>query len=179
MKTFGFTNIEVAPEELIYAYKDEIFPEYLPALKLALGIDVSLEECNDYKLSENQKLLCEAAFRAVEGDSEALESVKEFLGRVLGRVSEEMYRLVKDLDAKSLIQLIAPFTSNRFAFMLYNLVNGNEDLAKIHAKAASLALEFRRYAYASKLFKDVYELCCDVGNEEFKLALLKLFYYIF
>ena len=176
MKTFGFTNIEVAPEELIYAYKDEIFPEYLPALKLALGIDVSLEECNDYKLSENQKLLCEAAFRAVEGDSEALESVKEFLGRV----SEEMYRLVKDLDAKSLIQLIAPFTSNTgFAFMLYNLVNGNEDLAKIHAKAASLALEFRRYAYASKLFKDVYELCCDVGNEEFKLALLKLFYYIF
>jgi len=176
MKTFGFTNIEVAPEELIYAHKDEIFPAYLPALKLALGIDVSLEECNDYKLSENQKLLCEAAFRAVEGDSEALESVKEFLGRV----SEEMYRLVKDLDAKSLIQLIAPFTSNTgFAFMLYNLVNSNEDLAKIHAKAASLALAFRGYAYASKLFKDVYELCCDVGNEEFKLALLKLFYYIF
>jgi len=174
IKTFGFTNIEVTSEELIYAYKDRIYQTFLPALKLALGIDVSLEECNKYTYFENQELLCEAAFRAVEGDGEALGFVKRFLGEESG----EMHRLVEDLDAKLLIQLIAPRTSRAsFAFMLYNLVNGNEDLAKKLAKYKSLLLTFEGYEYPSKLFRDVYELCCDVGNEEFKLALLKLYYY--
>jgi len=189
MKTFGFTNIEVTPEELIYAYSDHINRSLLPALKLALGIDASLEECNEYTRSENQELswyfkslksLCEKVFRAVEGDSEALEFVDVLKLKGFQILDEEieMYRLVKDLDVKSYIELGAPITSNaRFAFMLYNLVNGNEDLAKRHAKAASLGLAFSGYAYPSKLFRDVYELCCDVGNEKFRLALLKLFYY--
>jgi hypothetical protein len=61
----------------------------------------------------------------------------------------------------------------QFALMLYTLVNGDIELVK---KRAQLGLEVFP-GLTGRLFGDVYEACCDVNSEGFKLALLKLYYF--
>jgi hypothetical protein len=65
------------------------------------------------------------------------------------------------------------------AFMLYSLINGNMDLAKGYALLGSIDYSTES-KLLSRLFREAYDSCCDIGDEKFKkfkLALLKLFYY--
>jgi len=58
--------------------------------------------------------------------------------------------------------------------MLYALINGNKELAK------ALALDGATYTYYGKLlgrlFLEVYKECCDLGKDEFRLAIARLFF---
>jgi KaiC/GvpD/RAD55 family RecA-like ATPase len=166
LRLLGFTKVaEVKPKELIDAYKDHIRPYFLPALKLTLGIEASVKECESLENLDR----CIYAFLAVKGNSYALTMLRNSL-------NAERLKLVQELDGKALVQLLAPMTSDcRFALMLYALVNGNAELAKKHAWWGSEEYG-EKNRLVGRLFGDVYEICCDVNSEGFKLALLKLYH---
>jgi KaiC/GvpD/RAD55 family RecA-like ATPase len=168
LRLLGFTKVaEVKPEELIDAYKDDIFSPFLPALKLTLDIEASIEECEALKYRN----ICIYAFLAVKGNNDALTKLKSPLNDLL---DVKLREFVQRLDGKALVQLLAPMIPRcRFALMLYALVNGNIELAKKHAQWGS-----EEYRLVGKLFGDVYGACCDVSSEGFKLALLKLYHNI-
>jgi tetratricopeptide (TPR) repeat protein len=163
IKLSRYTKVdEVKPKELIDVYKDHIYPYLLPALKLALGIEASIEECEFLEDHD----ICRYAFLAVKGNSDALTVLKNSL-------SVEILKLVQGLDGKALVQLLAPMTWRcRLALMLYALVSGNVELVKKHAQLGS---EVFRGLLVGKLFGDVYEACCDANSERFKWALLQLY----
>jgi uncharacterized protein YoxC/energy-coupling factor transporter ATP-binding protein EcfA2 len=188
LRLLGFTKVaEVKPEELIDAYEDNIFPLFLPALKLTLGIEASDKECEFFNkpliiifqlsgTKANVKVrseefdyyrdICRYAFSAVKGNSDALTKLRDSL-------QVEILKLAQGLDGKALVQLLAPKTSRcRLALMLYALVSGNAELAKKHAQRGS-----EEYRLVGRLFGNVYEACCDVSSEGFKLALLKLYHW--
>jgi hypothetical protein len=152
LKILDYTRTEISSREIVDAYSDSTYPQFLPALKLVLGIE-----------ADHDKL-------AVKGIEVAIR-FKDWV-----RHSQyEVYERVKDLDAKLLVQLLAPKNSEaRLAFMLYSLANGDTDLARIHALLGSREAESE---LLSRLFKEAYDSCCNTGDEGFKLALLKLFYY--
>jgi hypothetical protein len=126
LRLLGFTKVaEVKPEELINAYEDGIKPYFLPALKLTLGIEASVEECETLKTLEDRSKR-KYAFLLAKGNSDALTRLRNSL-------NVEMLKLVQGLDGKALVQLLAPMRSEcRLALMLYALVNGNIELAKKH-----------------------------------------------
>jgi hypothetical protein len=158
--------------EIVNAFNDDIRSWFLPALKLALGIEASVKECSP--LMDGDKLKCVVAFEAVKGDSRAIKMLKEWLMNELG---SELYKFVEDLDGKSLVQLLASIPSNTcLAFMFYSLANGDTDLARRHALLSSRDCESM---LLSRLFEESQKYCCDISDEGFKLALLKLFYYHF
>jgi hypothetical protein len=171
LKILGYTGTEISSREIIDAYSDSIYPQFLPALKLALGVEADHNECEqhgDYK----GLLVCGYAFLAVKGNKEAMKMLKDW---VWYRLGSKFYERVKDLDAKLLVQLLAPaYSAARLAFMLYSLINGNTDLARRHALLGSMEVVSKLLI---RLFREAYDSCCDIGDEGFKLALLKLFYY--
>jgi hypothetical protein len=61
--------------EIVNAFNDDIRSWFLPALKLALGIEASVKECSP--LMDGDKLKCVVAFEAVKGDSRAIKMLKE------------------------------------------------------------------------------------------------------
>jgi len=153
-------RIVVAPRELIKAFKDEIYSEFLPALLPTLcatspisGFDVM------WLRGEMVDLLKGHGF-----DSESLND--EFRG------------LVDGLDGKSLVQLSAPRTSMaQLAFMLYALINGYEKLVKAYALIGAKKVSDK---LLTRLFLDVYRACeqgCDLSNENLRQAITKLFLY--
>jgi hypothetical protein len=167
LRLLGFSKVnEVKPEELIDAYKDYIEPYFLPALKLALGIEASVEECKFLNLEDLN--LCIYALLAVKGNNYALKKLRD-------SPNVKVLKLVQGLDGKASVQLFAyrdPVV--RIPLILYNLINGNADLARKHAQWGKE--EIYESELGSRLFGDVYEACCDVNSEGFKLALLKLYY---
>jgi hypothetical protein len=177
LKILGYTKIEISSREIVNAFNDDIRSRFLPALKLALGIEASVEkECVHLEHSVKQLLLCVDAFLAVKGNSVAIRMLKEkWLKDELGlEFYLEFYKFVEDLDVKSLVQLLAPtFSDAVLAFMLYSLANGDTDLARRHALLGSIAVDM----LLSRLFREAHDSCCNTGDEKFKLALLKLFYY--
>jgi len=173
LKILGYTKTGISSREIVKAFNDDISSRFLPALKLALGIEADVEkECAHLEHSVKQLLLCVDAFLAVKGNSVAIKMLKEWLMDERGL---EFYKLVEDLDGKSLVQLLAPKTSNaQLAFMLYSLANGDTDLARGYALLGSIDYKSKPL---SRLFEEPQKHCCDVSDERFKLALLKLFYY--
>jgi tetratricopeptide (TPR) repeat protein len=170
LRLLGFAKevAEIKPEELIESFgaNNGIYNEFLPALKLALGIKASVEECESIK-DLDERLKCIDAFLAVKGNSYALEELKK------KSLNVELLEIAQGLDGKELVQLLAPKTAaSRLAFMLYALVNGNVKLAKKHAHLVSKMFPGLR----GKLFRDAYESCCDISSERFKLVLLKLYH---
>jgi len=141
-------RIVVAPRELIKAFKDEMYSGLLPALRV-----------NDFRVSLNKK---SGLF-------------KEF-GVNVDKLFDEFMELVGGLDGKSLVQLLAPKSSRaRLALMLYALINGDEKLAKAHALRGAVTLSDK---LPTRLFLDVYRACeqgCDLGNEDLRQAVTKLF----
>jgi hypothetical protein len=174
LRLLGFTNVtEFKPKELIDVYEAHIYPYFLPALKLALDIEASDEECEALEYRD----ICRYAFLAVKGNNDTLTALKIPLNNLLRKKIQndvEIFKLLQELDGKALAQLLAPMSSEcQLALMLYTLVSGNAELAKKHALWGSKVL----IGSFGRLFSDVYGACCGVTSEGFKLALLKLYYH--
>jgi hypothetical protein len=91
---------------------------------------------------------------------------------VVKRFYSELLDFVEKHDARDLVLLLAPADSYaRFTLMLWALVNGEEELARAHAKLETI---FSDSKLLRRLFREVAEARSE---EELKLALLKLFYY--
>jgi hypothetical protein len=190
-------KLSVNPEELIDAFGYRMLREYLPALRVALGMtrpEDGYEECKSIKDSTERRD-CEDAVSAVMDDSDAVgrlrgKLIDDFHKRILEMESSgwlrklgldantlisEFEKLVYRLDGKSLVQLIAPsFSMAQLALMLHALINGNKELAK------ALALYGATYTYYGKLLKrlylEAYMECCDLKSESFRRAIARLFF---
>jgi hypothetical protein len=181
LKILGYTKTGIGSREIVEAFNNDIRSRFLPALKLALGIEANVEEeCAHLEHSVKQLLLCVDAFLAVKGNSVAIRMLKEkWLKDELGlEFYLRFYKFVEDLDVKSLVQLLAPTSSAAcLAFMLYSLANGDTDLARRHALLGLLGSISIESILLSRLFREAHDSCCNTGDERFKLALLKLFYF--
>jgi hypothetical protein len=192
----------VGPKELIKVFKDEMFKELLPALKVAYGLvkpKEGIRECEE--LAKDQaKIFCKDAVLAVRGRGDAIELVRgllisDFQKSILKKekrdllkelgvddnellsMIEKFMELVYGLDGRSLVQLIAPYSSPaHLALMLYALINGNHELVKAYALYCTAH-------YSSKLFirllLEAYKACCDLSSDNFRKALAKLFFLIY
>jgi len=105
--------------------------------------------------------------------SKRLGLLKE-LGVDADKLIDEFRGLVDGLDGKSLVRLIAPTSSMaRLALMLHALINGDEELAKAHALIGTVEVTEKLPA---RLFLEAYRACCDLGSEEFRRAIARLFF---
>jgi cytochrome b len=100
------------------------------------------------------------------------------LGFDANALISEFEKLVYGLDGKSLAQLLAIRSSMAgLALMLRALISGNKELAKAHALKGAICssskLLTRLYLEAYKECKE----CCDLGKDEFRRALARLFFY--
>jgi hypothetical protein len=192
-------KLGVNPEELIDAIGYRMLRSLQLALRVAFGIvrpEEGYEECMSIEDSMIRRD-CEGAVLAVMNDRDAvwwqrgkliyifneLILEKESSGwlRELGidakAMISEFGKLVYGLNGKSLAQLLASgFSTATLALMLRALINGNKELAK------ALALDGAIH-YSSKLlrrlFLEAYKECkesCDLGKDEFRLALARLFF---
>jgi hypothetical protein len=184
-------KLSVNPEELINAFRYGMRRNYLPALRVALSIDKpedgikSCEELNDE--------VCIYLVSAVKGNSAVVkrlregvidafnafnDSLKGFGSDVEPLINENEFRgLVSGLDGRSLVQLIAPTNSMaQLALILHALINGNKELAKAHALMGTVIVSRK---LPKRLFLEVYKECkecCDLGKDEFRHALARLFF---
>jgi hypothetical protein len=179
--------------EVAAALRGQIDAVLRPAFSTLVGLPGdALGECN--KLEDRAREYCRMAVNAVSGDKEAVTDLKlwslEMLSvgladlleregvqdleerRAVLRFYRELLDFVERRDARALVQLLAPVSSlARFTLMLWALVNGDEDLARAHAKLAAIL-------YESKLPRRLFREAAEARSEEgFKLALLKLFYH--
>jgi len=187
-------GLVVGPRELIEAFKYEINSELLPALRVAFGLVKPEDVGGGCESGDSiKKGICTDAVSAAKGDGAAVERLRwklidglrgqlikklglfKGLGVNVDDLFDEFMELVVGLDGESLVQLIAPGTSMaQLAFMLYALINGDEKLAKAHALRG--AVDFGE-KLLTRLFLEAYRACCDLGSEEFRRAIAKLFLY--
>ncbi|MDT7971007.1 MAG: hypothetical protein RQ842_10580, partial [Vulcanisaeta sp.] len=192
------SKLVVKPRELIESFGYEMYSEFLLALMVAFGViklEDGVELCGEF-IGEG----CIDSVLAVKGNSTAIERLRERLiddfheriseGRMLDllkglganvdKLFNEFRGLVNgpdsnELDGRSLVQLLAHGTSRaRLALMLYALINGDERLAKAHALYGAVDFSGKLF---TRLFLETYRACCDLGSEEFRLAIARLFYY--
>jgi hypothetical protein len=189
----------VGPEELVKVFEDEMFNEFLPALKVAHGLvkpEDGIWECEE--LVGDQAKICKVAVLACGGRGDVIERVKRLLisvfrESILEREKRDLLKelgvddnellsmfnkfreLVYGLDGRSLVQLIAPrYSGARLALMLYALINGNHELVKAHALYGTTVYP---YKLLTRLFLEAYKACCDLSGENFRKALVRLFFY--
>jgi hypothetical protein len=147
-------------------------------------------ECSELKAKDRE--LCLSAVAAIRGDWYAVTTLKTevinrlgkkvaklpFLGisqkleewEAVKRFYSELLNFVEEWDAGTVVQLWAPQRSNAtLVLMLWALSNGDEELARAHAKLASIIYEER---LPRRLFREA----AEAQGERFELALLKLFY---
>jgi KaiC/GvpD/RAD55 family RecA-like ATPase len=190
-------KLSVNPGELIDTFGSNMRNKFLPALMVALGItkpEDGIKLCEEFNDED-----CIDSVLAVKGDSAAVERLREWLINVfqevlnvslnsfkelgidIDTVLSEFRKLVNGFDGKSLVQLIAPVSSMaQLALMLHALINGDEELAKAQKLAKAHALYGAVYAtekLPARLFLEAYRACCDLGKDEFRRAIAKLFYY--
>jgi len=162
----------VEPRELIDAFGSDIHSQFLPALMVALGI--TKPEDGIKQLRELREWLINA-FHKLISEEEVLGWLKGF-GFDAESLINEFKGLVNGLDGKSLAQLIAPASSRAsLALMLYALINGDEKLARAHALIGTVRTI--DYKLPARLFLEAYRACCDLGSEEFRRAIAKLFFF--
>jgi hypothetical protein len=136
-----------------------------------------------------QGIFIDALSGTIRNDREVdtiLQDFREWLDEAVGNllwvehseereVVEHFYRELLDFanrrGASATVQLRAPVTSHAsFTLMLWALVNGDEELARAHAKLGAMS-------YKKKLPRRLYREAAEArSEEELKLALLKLFY---
>ena len=186
-------KLSVNPGELINVFETDMRSEFLPALMVAFGVKTpedGIKLCEEFNDDG-----CVDFVLAVKGNSAAVKQLRErlidaFHKRILeGEVVDLLERLnfnvkslinefeglVDGLDGKSLAQLIAPGDSRAsLAFMLYALINGNEELAKAHALYETVVTTSK---LLTRLFLKAYKECCDLKSEGFRRAIAKLFFY--
>jgi hypothetical protein len=176
----------------------ELLPDWDVAVRLLLElleVGVGKPEAREVATAlrnhiptELRPIFIDALSGAMRGDREAafLQVFREWLGKrvdkllwgegseerkVVKRFRRELIDFVDKRGASAVVQLLAPATSlAHFTLMLWALLNGDEELARAHAKLASIIYEERLFR---RLFREAAEARSE---EEFKLALLKLFY---
>jgi hypothetical protein len=195
-------KLSVNPEELIDAFGYGMLRKYLPALRVAFKMkspEDGYEECKSIEDSTERKD-CKGAVSAVMDDSNAVRRLREKLikyFRKQKRILEndrsgwfrelgfdanakisELEKLVDGLNGKSLVQLIAPGSLRALlALMLHALINGDKELAKAlalygaYGGAVNVAKKL-----PARLFLEAYNKCCDLGKDEFRLAIAGLFF---
>jgi len=193
-------KLSVNPEELIDAFEDDMLHEYLPALRVAFKMkspEEEYEECISIEDSTERRD-CEGAVLAVMNDRDAVwglrwkltyyfnEQISEKersgwlreLGFDANALISEFEKLVYGLDGKSLAQLIAINSSMaQLALILHALINGNKELAKALALYGAISSSSK---LLGRLFLEVYKECkecCDLGKDEFRHAIARLFFY--
>jgi GTPase SAR1 family protein len=187
-------KLRVSPEELIDAFGSEMLSEFLPALRVALGIARPGEGAAKCMLLDNltEGMACMHAISVAVNDdisvvllreglinrfqkllSKKLSLLKE-LGVDADALSNEFIELMNGLNGKSLVQLIAPADSQaQLALMLHALINGDEKLAKAQALLGAVYYTGR---LLTRLFLEVYEAWRDLNKESFGRAVAKLFF---
>ncbi|MCG2907426.1 MAG: hypothetical protein L7H12_00585, partial [Sulfolobales archaeon] len=180
-------KLNVNPEELIDAFGSHMYREFLPALRVAFGMispEDGIKLCEEF----NDKV-CIDFVLAVKGNSAVVKQLIEAVinafnnslkgfGFDVESLINEFRGLVYGLDGKSLVQLLAINSSMALlALMLHALISGNKELAK------ALTLYGAIYSYSKllgRLFLEAYKECkesCDLGKDEFRLAIAKLFFF--
>jgi hypothetical protein len=181
-------------QEIAEALRGGIEQAFRPAFNLLMGLpEGAPNECSELKAKEME--LCFSAVTAMRGDEYAVTTLKievidrlgkevailPFIGisqkseewEVIKRFYSELLNFVEERDAGAVVQLRAPIGSlARFVLMLWALSNGDEELARAHAKLASIV-------YEEKLLRRLFREAAKAQGERFELALLKLFYYRF
>jgi hypothetical protein len=150
-----------------------------------------LNKCDE--LIGEKRENCRIAVNAVNGDKDAITELRlESINRLSDKLTvlleqrivqdpeekrfvqisyRELLDFVDRRNASALIQLVAPLVSGaRFLLMLWALVNGDEELARAHAKLGAMSYNKKPLR---RLFREAAEARSE---EELKLALLKLFY---
>jgi hypothetical protein len=194
-------RLSVNPGELIDAFGSYMYSEFLPALIVAFGVIKKPEDgvtmcmlINDstkgmdcvYAISvamNDNAAVVQLRGRLIDTFSERILEERLNLLKGLGvnadkllNMFDEFTKLVYGLDGKSLAQLIAPRGSMaRLALMLRALINGDEELAKAHALIGTVGATDSKLL--RRLFLEAYRACCDLGKEEFRHAVAKLFFY--
>jgi len=169
----------VEPWELIVAFEDRIEnvenacksvmgstgkENYKDAVLAAKGDSAAVEQLRGKLIDDfrEQILRIERSgwFRGLGFDNNALVS--------------EYKKLVSGLDCASLVELIALIDLRaRLSLMLYALINGNERLAKAHALYGAV---YATEKLSTRLFLETYRACCDLGKDEFRRAIARLFF---
>jgi hypothetical protein len=155
-------KLNVSPEELIDAFEEfeEMYSEFLPALNSAI-------EWLRWELVDGFRESLIERFGWLKGLGVNADKLLNMF--------DEFMKLVSELDGKSLAQLIASTNSGaRLALMLHALINGDERLAKAHALMGAVEATEK---LPGRLYLEAYEECCDLGSEEFRRAIAKLFFY--
>jgi hypothetical protein len=187
-------KLNVNPEELINAFESDMHSEFLPALRVALGI-AKPEDVGEMCMLINDSAkggICMHTISVAMNDGVAvvqsrgglIDTFRELLFEKLGLLKvlgadadalfNEFMKLVSGLDGKSLAQLIAPdYSTAQLALMLHALVNGDERLARAHAL---MGVAYATDKLFTRLFLEAYKECCDLGSEGFRRAIAKLFF---
>jgi hypothetical protein len=177
-------KLNVNSEELINAFGPHMHSEFLPALRVALGIAkpdmyaISVAMNNNAAVVQLRGWLIDAFRGLLFGK---LGLLKE-LGANADALFNEFRGLVNGLDGKSLAQLDAPTNSMAgLALMLRALVNDDKELAKAHALMGAVGAIGSKLL--TRLFLEAYRACCDLGsegcdlkNDEFRRAIARLFF---
>jgi hypothetical protein len=189
-------KLSVNPEELIETLNYYgVGPEFLPALRVAFRITKPEDGFTMCMLinDSTKGRTCMYAISVAMNDNAAvvqlrgqlIDAFRGLLFEKLGLLKElgvdadklidEFRGLVYGLDGKSLVQLIAPISSMAgLALMLHALINGNEKLAKAHAL---MGAAYATDKLITRLYLEAYRACCDLGKDEFRRAIAKLFFY--
>jgi len=180
-------KLSVNPEELIDVFGYGMLRDYLPALRVALGI--AKPEDGIKLCEESNNVVCIDFVLAVKGNSVAVKQLREKViyafndfnnslegfGFDVESLTNEFRGLVSGLDGRSLVQLMVPgSTWARLALMLHALINGNKELAKAYTLYEAVTSTEK---LPTRLFLEAYKACCDLGKDEFRLALARLFFY--
>jgi len=180
-------KLSVNPEELVDAFESYIDSNSLPALRVAL--DIAKPEDGIKLCEEFNDEFCVDLVLAVKGNSVVVEGLREGMNAYINSLKRfgsdveplinEFKGLVRGLDGRSLVQLIATSNSGaRLALMLRALINGNKELANAHALYG--AIHYFPSKLLRRLFLEAYKECkesCDLDKDEFRRAIARLFFF--
>ena len=155
-------HLLITPTELINAFRARVQDIDPATLETALGlgggggvVDVGV-----------------VVFRFGEGIG---SGVLNELGINVGEILNEFMGLINSLNEKSLTHLVVPRSAfGRLAAIMHALVEGWHDLARAHALIGIAESSTKLQA---RLFRELYNTCRDRDNDNYRLALAKLYLY--
>jgi hypothetical protein len=175
-------GVRVKVDELINSFEKHI-GVFVPALKLIFGIysdeKVALDECNS---KYHGNLYCMDAVKALSGDANALDSLKNSIIQPLN--DEELKQFSAGLDVKNFVLAYSPETPcARLALILHMLGQGDAESVKALAYVGWGWLKYYIPPIPRQirdLFRELYDACssnCSIdSNERLMLTLLRLFH---
>ncbi|PLC67920.1 hypothetical protein B7L70_06195 [Vulcanisaeta sp. EB80] len=157
-------HLLITPTELINAFRSRVHDIDPATLETALG------------LGGNDGIVDVGAvvFRFGEGIGGRGKVLNE-LGINTDELLNEFMGLINSLDGKSLTHLVVPKSAfGRLAAIMHALVEGWHDLTRAHALMGLVESGTKLQA---RLFRELYNTCCDKSDDNYRLALAKLYLY--